>query len=206
MKQNKTLRLTLAAMFCAVAVVGSLLIVQIGFVKPYRDFMPFQTNEAVTCLTNIIHEEEDFSWTIVSAYDEMRMGEDHGYHEELITFLWKMEYTGGISMVTLPSKSLYFFIEKKPVDYSESYDGSGQMISARGASNPLPPGESFSNYKGERRWILMSRFYEWAKRFQKMHPHEMTVYFENENFVCYKLVQNDYHLFNLSIDYGYNMR
>lgn len=191
----------------AVAVTACLLMVQMGVMKNvYHELHPFQTNEAVTCLTNIIHDEEDFSWTIVSAYDEMRMGEDHGYHEELITFLQNMEYTGGTSMVTLPSKNVFFFIEKRPIDYSVPYEESGQMVSALGAMHELPEGSGFSNYMGENRWILMSRFYEWAKLFQRMHPNEMTVYFENENFICYKLVQNDYHLFNLAIDYGYNMR
>ena len=190
----------------AASVVACMLIVQLGWLKPEILLDAFQTNEAITCLTNIIHEEKDFSWTIVSAYDELRMGEDHGYHEELITFLEDMEYSGGISMVTLPSKTLYFFIEKKPIDYLEPYENSGQLISKEGADRPLPTSGDFSVYKGENRWILMSRFYEWAQVFQKQHPYDMTVYYENENFVCYKLVQNDYHVFNLSIDYGYNMR
>lgn len=190
----------------AVSVAACVLIVQLGWLKPEMSLEAFQTNEAITCLTNIIHEETDLSWTIVSAYDELQLGLDHGYHEELVTFLKKMEYTGGISMFTLPSKTVYFFIEKKPIDYLPSDENSGQMISKQGAANPLPESNGFENYKGENRWILMSRFYEWAQVFQKQHPYDMTVYFENENFVCYKLVQNDYHLFNLSIDYGYNMR
>ena len=188
----------------AVAVAGCVLLVRTGCVRQYQKVTPYQSNEAVTCLTNIIREEKDFSWTIVSAYDEMRMGEDHGYHEELNTFLKNMEYTGGTSMITLPSKTLFFFVEKRPLDYSEPYEGSGQTVSAEGASRELPAGNGFTNYMGENRWIMMSRFYEWAKMFQKMHPYAMTVYFENENFICYKLEQNDYHLYNLSIDYGYN--
>lgn len=190
----------------AVTVAGCILLAQMDLIKPETQMQPFQSNEAVTCLSNIIHEEEDFSWTIVSAYDEMRMGEDHGYHEELISFLQDMEYTGGISMITIPSKTVYFFIEKRPLNYSIEYEGSGQLISQSGASRALPTGGGFGVYMGENRWIVMSRFYEWARSFQEMHPHEMTVYYENENFICYKLKQNDYHLFNLSIDYGYNMR
>lgn len=190
----------------AVVVACCVLLVQMDLVKGQTHMDPFQSNEAVTCLTNIIREEEDFSWTIVSAYDEMRMGEDHGYHEELITFLKDMEYTGGISMITIPSKTVYFFIEKRPIDYSVEYEGSGQLISEEGASRGLPTAGGFGDYMGENRWIVMSRFYEWAQAFQKLHPHEMSVYFENENFICYKLEQNDYHLFNLSIDYGYNIR
>lgn len=190
----------------AVLVGGCVLLVQKGLIKPETQMDSFQTNEAVTCLTNIIREEEDLSWTIVSAYDEMRMGEDHGYHHELITFLKDMEYTGGINMLTIPSKTVYFFIEKCPLNYSIVYEGSGQMISKEGAAQPLPSAGGFGVYMGENRWIVMSRFYEWAEAFRAMYPHEMSVYYENENFICYKLEQNEYHLFNMSIDYGYNMR
>ena len=204
--RSKWMRRLMNTASLAVAVAGCILLVQMDLIKPETQMQPFQSNEAVTCLTNIIHEEEDYTWTIVSVYDEMRMGEDHGYHEELITFLQDMEYTGGISMITIPSKTVYFFIEKRPLDYSAEYQGSGQLISQSGASRPLPSGDGFDSYMGENRWIVMSRFYEWAQSFRGMYPHEMTIYYENENFICYKLEQNDYHLFNLSIDYGYNMR
>ena len=50
------------------------------------------TNEALACLTSIIKEEEDNTWTIVSANDETQMGLYHGYHYELISFLREMEY------------------------------------------------------------------------------------------------------------------
>ena len=189
----------------AASVAACVLLAQMGLVKSGTVLDIFQSNEAITCLTNIIHDEQDFTWTIVSAFDEFRMGEDHGYHEELITFLKEMEYTGGSSMITIPTRTIYFFIEKRPLDYTEPYEGSGQLVSEAGASRMLPLDGGYSAYQGERRWILMSRFYEWAKQFQKLHPYEMTVYYENENFICYRLEQNDYHLFNLSIDYGYNM-
>ena len=39
-------------------------------------------NEAILCTTNIMkdNEGEDFSWTIVSANDELRMVEIYGRH------------------------------------------------------------------------------------------------------------------------------
>jgi len=178
---------------------------QEGLLKPEMYPEPFQSNSAITCLTNIIRDEPDRTWTIVSAFDELRMGEDHGYHYELITLLNDIEYTGGISMHTIPTNTIFFFVEKRPIDYSVPYEGSGQLISEEGAARPLPGSGGFEDYKGENRWVVMSRINEWAKKFQQMHPHEMTVYYEDEDFICYRLEQNPYHLFNLSIDYGYNM-
>ena len=165
----------------------------------------YVTNEAITCLTNIIHDEDDFTWTICSANDETQMGLDHGYHYEIITFLNKMENMGGNAKLTIPTKSVYFFIEKVPLDYAVAYEGSGQTISAAGAAMPLPDGEGLGVYQGESRWIAMSRMYYWAKEFQRLYPEDMKVYLETDKFVCYKITQNMYHLYNLAINYQYNM-
>ena len=48
--------------------------------------------------------------------------------------------------------------------------------------------------------------YYWAQKFRQMYPNEVEVYYETDNFVCYRVVQNDYRLYNFSIDYDYNMR
>lgn len=177
-----------------------------GMIRGSKDGAALQTNEAVTCLTNVIYEEEDFKWTIVSANDELRMGEDHGYHYETIDFLRLMEGKGGKSMVTIPTESVYIFIEKIPIDYSVHYEGSGQPVSQKMADNLLPYRSGIGIYQGEARCIVMSRMYYWAKEFAKLYPNEMKVYLETDNFICYKIKQNTYHLYNFSIDYGFNMK
>lgn len=163
-----------------------------------------ETNEAVTCLTNIMHDNEDFKWTIVSANDEYRMAEDYGWHYELSDFLSKMEYSMELGNVKIPTQYVYFFIEKKPLDYAVHYEGSGQKVSRKGADNRLPLTGGLGMYQGEKRWIMMSRFYYWAKQFQKMFPNELKVYYETDNFVCYYIEQNPYRVYNFAIDYGFN--
>ena len=160
-----------------------------------------ETNGAIISLTSIRMEERDFTWTIISANDETRMIEDNGYHYEIIQLLWDIENGKNL---TIPTPSVYFFIEKVPVDYFVEYAGSGQSISKVGASYYLPSSISLSAYQGMNRWVVMSRLYYWAQAFQKMYPHEMKVYLETDDFICYKLTQNPNALFNLSIDYGYN--
>lgn len=59
-------------------------------------------------------------------------------------------------------------------------------------------------YQGEQRWVLMSRMYFWAQAFHEKYPNEMQIYYESDEFVCYKIEQNMYHLYNFAIDYGYN--
>lgn len=202
----KVTRHAMNLMSFAVLVLCCFLMVEVDGLKRPREVDHFQTNGAITCLTNIISANKDGTWTIVSANDETRMGEDHGYHYELISFLQEMEYAGGISAVTIPTQKVYFFVEKVPLDYSVDYEGSGQSISSEGAANPLPDGGGISAYMGEDRWIVMSRMYEWAETFRVMYPNEMQVYYEDDEFICYVLEQNVYHLYNLSVDYGYNMR
>lgn len=176
--------------------------------KPLVENTALVTNEALASLTSIIRQEEDYTWTIVSANDETQMGLYHGYHYELISFLREMEYNnaqpGEDLNIKIPTDHVYVFVEKIPLDYTEHYEKSGQAISEEGARQELPNVGGIAMYKGEYRWILMSRLYYWAKEFSRLYPTNVSVYCETDNFVCYKITQNPYRLFNFAIDYGYN--
>ena len=175
-----------------------------GLVKTPDFISDYVSNGAYTCLTNIIKENKDETWTIVSANDETQMGLDHGWHYETITFLRKQEHINKDTKLIIPTEKVYFFIEKIPLNYSVVYSGSGQSISKKGASQSLPNSGGIGMYQGESRWILMSRMYYWAQAFMEMYPNEMKVYYESEDFVCYVIPQNMYHQYNFAIDYGYN--
>ena len=177
---------------------------QQGLIKKSSFDSGFVSNGALTCLTNIIHENEDKTWTIVSANDETQMGLDHGWHYETISFLRKMENMDKDTKLIIPTKNVYFFIEKIPLDYAVTYSGTGQFISKKGASQNLPNVGGISMYQGEGRWILMSRMYYWAQAFMEKYPNDMKVYYESEDFICYVMPQNMYHQYNFAIDYGYN--
>ena len=163
-----------------------------------------ESNAAITCLANIKRENENYKYTICSANDELRMMEDYARHEETITFLRSMEGDAVNGNLTIPTDRVYFFIEKIPLDYTVSYDGSGQRISSEGAEKPLPTAGDISVYEGENRWIVMSRMYYWAQAFMELYGKEMQVYYETDDFVCYVVEQNTYSLYDFSIDYGYN--
>ena len=175
-----------------------------GLVKTPDFISDYVSNGAFTCLTNIIKENKDETWTIVSANDETQMGLDHGWHYETITFLRKQEHINKDTKLIIPTEKVYFFIEKITLNYSVVYSGSGQSISKKGASQSLPNSGGIGMYQGEGRWILMSRMYYWAQAFMEMYPNEMKIYYESEDFVCYVISQNMYHQYNFAIDYGYN--
>ena len=77
---------------------------QQGLIKKSSFDSGFVSNGALTCLTNIIHENEDKTWTIVSANDETQMGLDHGWHYETISFLRKMENMDKDTKLIIPTK------------------------------------------------------------------------------------------------------
>ena len=161
-----------------------------------------EDNGAMVCVTNILRENKDFTWTICSANDELRMTEFYGYHYETITLLNQLKDLGQNPEIIIPTKCVYFFIEKIPV----SVDGSTghEEVTEEGAKEPIPGGSGILPYTKESRWITMSHMYEWAQRFQELYPNEMEVYYESDSFICYRLQQNVNSSYNLAIDYGYN--
>jgi hypothetical protein len=161
-----------------------------------RSGFRFETNGAITCLTNILHDYEDETWTIVSANDELRMIDGRGYHYEPITFLQEMQSGNEIRIDTT---DVFVYIEKIPLDYSVGYWGSGQTVSEEGASRELPVGTGLTAYKGENRWIVMSKMMKWAESFSRLYPYDMQVYYEDDEFICYHIKQNMYSLYNLNI-------
>ncbi len=176
-----------------------------GAIREQMNVTAFESNDAITCLTKIISDTKDREWTIVSANDEGRMVYNHGFHYELIDFLRAMEIVGSRGWIRIPSKVVYFFVEKNPIDYYVSWEGSGTPIGEEYANMPLPLGNNRALYEGMNRWICMSRYYYWAEAFKELYPNETSIFFETEDFICYRVEQNTYRLFNFAIDYGYNV-
>ena len=167
----------------------------------------YESNDAMTCLTNILHENRgDSSWTICSANDEQQMTWGRGYHYELIEFLRKQEEVKEQPVITIPTDTVYFFIEKVPLLYLDYLNTirPDREVSLEGAETPLPKVKGILPYIGEQRWVTMSHMYYWAQAFRELYPNEMEVYYETDAFVCYRIRQDAYNLYNFALDYGYN--
>ncbi len=194
------------ALSLAALAAACVLVAQTGIRAP-RYITAYETNEAVTCLTDILHENRgNISWTICSANDERPMIEDKGFHYEMITFLRKMKSVDEDTMVTIPTDTVYFFIEKVPLYYRDYINSeiSDKKVSRAGASEPLSDRSGILPYIEDARWVTMSHMYYWAQAFMELYPNEMEVYYETDRFVCYRLQQNGYSPYNFAIDYGYN--
>ncbi len=161
-----------------------------------------EDNGAITCVTNILKENKDFTWTICSANDELRMTEFYGYHYETITFLRELQDLERNSEIIIPTQNVYFFIEKIPINYAGSTNH--EEVTVEGAEAPVPSASGIGPYLMENRWYTMCHMYYWAQKFKELYPDEMEVYYETDSFICYRLQQNVNSPYNLAIDYGYN--
>lgn len=165
-----------------------------------------EMNEAILCTTNILNDNEgqNYSWTIVSANDELRMVEMYGRHTETIEFLEDMETWNWTKEVTIPTQKVYFYIEKIPLNYANGYGGKIPVVSEEQADQELPNNSGLNAYNGTQRSVTMSRMYYWAQKLKELYPNELKVYYEDDKFVCYYIEQNVYRLYNFAIDYKYN--
>lgn len=162
------------------------------------------------------------SYTIVSPTDELYQVIQYGRHEELLSFVKRIDQ----EIYTLPTDYILLYVEKKPIEYAQShfftgpdwlaeekytqyythYFSEGEQInhseiSARKAKEELVTFSraSLSYSDLENRTILQSKAYEWCRQFSKLYGNEMNVYFENDNVVCYLIQQNPYRLYNLGV-------
>ncbi|MEE0954916.1 MAG: hypothetical protein U0L49_03760 [Eubacterium sp.] len=165
-----------------------------------------ESNGAMICLANILRSEEKQHWTVVSANDERQMIHDEGYHYEMIDFLTKMKKLSAEKPVYIPTEDVYFFIEKKPLWYTGDLYPHDLLpqVSEQNAKTSISEKAGYEMYNEDLRPVVMSKMYYWAQSFRKKFPEACTVYYEDDNFICYHLHQNPYRLYNLAIDYGYN--
>lgn len=195
----------MSAVSALIMLLGANEAIMAGLIRKPIEISALEPNEGIMCLTNIIRENKDNNWTIISANDERQMIIEFGRHYEMITFLRELRDLKKNSEITMPTEYVYFFIEKQPINYAGGANGIDlKPVSEEGASQPVNMGTGIEPYTADIRWVTMSHMYYWAQAFKKLYPEEMEVYYETDDFVCYRLHQNVNSLYNLAIDYGYN--
>lgn len=179
-------------------------------------------NGAVMTTCSIIRNLPRGSYTIVSPVDETYQVIGYGWHEELVGFINQSadpEYT-------LPSEYVFIYVEKKPIEYAQSHFFTGprwlawekypeyyssyvsqcpdithteisERLVASGLARFMVASSSYSNL--ETRTILESTAYQWCQDFDKIYPHELRVYYEDDDFICYYFRQNTLRLYRLGI-------
>lgn len=178
--------------------------------------------DAAVEVTNDINRRfPKYSYTIISPTDELYQVIEHGRHEEISNLLKQMQY----GAYSIPTEYLFFYVEKEPLLYAQNHFVTGPRwlaeqkyahfspagftsegsqvvhseISKEAAQEAMmsfvKPSDVYSNYTS--RNIVESKMYVWCENLKKSFPHEMSVYYEDDAFVCYVIKQNTYRLLNL---------
>ena len=169
------------------------------------EFPMLESNGAALCVFDIMEKYPDEKWTIISCNEERNMISPVAWHYETIDFLQGMENYRKEDEIYIPTQYVFFFIEKKSLNYGEEeFTDVDTEVSEEWASRSLPVKSGLSQYTGTNRIIVNSRMYYWAQEYRKRFPNELKVYYEDDDFICYFIEQNEYYLNNFAIDYGYN--
>lgn len=160
---------------------------------------------AALCIYDIMEKYPNEKWTVVSCNEERNMISPVAWHYEVIDFLESMENYEEDDQMYIPTQYVFFFIEKNSINYAlGEFTDVDPNVSESWAAEELPAKSGLSQYSSTNRIILNSRMYYWALEYQKRFPNEMKVYYEDEDFICFYIEQNEYYLNNFAIDYGYN--
>lgn len=164
-----------------------------------------EANGAAVSISAIMKRQKPFTYTVVSANDELRMVEAYGYHVEVSDLLKSIEKPDADTSFTIPTEKVYFFIEKIPLEFYGTVDGKRHKVSTKYAKKELPGSEGgLSIYMGENRYVEMSRLYYFVNELRHRFPQYTHVYYEDGEFMCVSLDQDMNDPVNLAFDYGYN--
>ena len=189
----------------------------------YHGYLYFEGSRytaAVEVTNSIISSFPEKQYTILSTTDELYQVIEYGFHEEYLTMLQnykQQEYY-------IPTKYLFFYVEKHPLQYGQSHFASGpdwlaleRYDSLYGESASLCPevlhGE-ISDDKADRvistgtklsdgytilenRETVESAVARYMRILLSQYPNESSVYYEDDDFICYFLEQNPDRLINL---------
>ena len=174
-------------------------------------------------MSDIIHNFPQYTYTVVSPTDGLYHSIQYGWHEELLDFVNK----AAGQRYFLPSEHVFVFVEKRPLMYAQiryvngpSWLGSPENlfeyvyrqwtqapdilaaeISPEAAQKELQKKpRPFDHYKDiESRTIIESKAYYWCQQFEALYPNEMSIYYDDDDFVCYYFRQNPNSPFDLAL-------
>ena len=178
---------------------------------PY--YMSFQYPEVITLLYDLYSEYPTDNWTLISSLMETQLTYSHGWHYDMYSFLSKQRYWTKESVLTLPTKYIFVYIEKEALEYPEAIN----QVKGRITSIPISPeyaaralprlqNNKMTGIYSDNRPVLMSRLWYWAQEAMELYAPEMRVYFETDRTVCYIITQDPACPLNLAINYGFNVR
>jgi len=199
-------------MGAAGAVAGLALIVASGQYHSYLYYEASRFPAAAEVSNLIIETAPKDQFTVVSTTDEIYQINLYGYHEEYQTFLKNYKEDG----YYLPTPYVFFYVEKHPLQYGHIHylDGPEWLALCRYQDYVLGSvGEErltgeISDDKADREIVIKgtktslgytelfnretveSAAARYMRILQSQYPNNISVFYEDEDFVCYCLKQN----------------
>lgn len=197
-------------------------VIQTGNYHGYLYFEASRHRAAADVTNSIISSFPKDQFTILSTTDELYQVIEYGFHEEHLTLLDNYQ----LPEYYIPTRYLFFYVEKHPIKYGHSHFSSGPQWLALERYHEMYTGENqgsccpqvlhgeISDEKADRQITLGTKLSDAytnlsnretvesaVARFMRIlltqYPNEMSVYYEDEDFVCYCLEQNPSRLINL---------
>ena len=180
-------------------------------------------NGAVLATCSIVNALPEETYTIVSPTEELYQVIQYGWHEELIDFVNKSR----TKEYTLPTEYVFLYVEKRPIQSSQSHFFTGprwlawekypayfpsnvsqcpQILSASLTGEERAQDRVFVSHSStysdlESRTLVEEAAMEWCEEFDRLYPGELKLYYEDESIVCYYFRQNVQSLYQLGILY-----
>lgn len=189
------LRPVLAALSVVICLAVGYYMVASGHYHNFFDVNLAYYNEPDYLISQIRKSEKKDSFTVVSPTDEYYAVVQHGFHYELSELVADVGESD--KEIKIPTDSIYFFIEKYTLqDYFYDRD----FVNEEYAKMDFAYRASTQDYFYQRN-IIESKAYYWAKHFAELYPTQMHVYFEDDIYIAYVLVQDPNSPLDLNVDY-----
>jgi hypothetical protein len=193
--KNKYYQAVLNVISAAVCIGAAYMIITLGWYHTFFDVNQAYYNESEYLLRNIKKSYEKNTFTIVSPTDEYYDVLDYGRHTQLSEFINMVN--GKQEAFTFPTKYVFFFIEKKVL---QDYFYGPVNVDLKYAAMDFVYFANTQDYYFERA-MIESQAYYWALKFKQMYPRNFKVYYEDDIYIAYILIQNPYSPYELQIDY-----
>lgn len=164
---------------------------------------------AVEVTEAIISEYPEGTYTVISPHEEIHQLALYGEHEEIPVFLEKCMG----KQYSLATEYVFIYVEKRPIEYHQVYYYNGPSWLGKSGDTQIKATEiseeaaeeNLEDYAGaawepyaEGRTAMESKAYQWCQNFAKLHPSELKIYYEDDNFVCYYFKQDTEEPYNLA--------
>lgn len=189
-----------------ISVAGSLVIYANYGMQRLQRVSLMQYNGAIKAYYQIRNEFPRNQWMIISSFAEYTQVLFDGYHYNISDFILDLEFGNPDEPLEMEAENVFLYIIKKPNRYNyitslarlgedpglPYYDPAGADVDLRVEAWDH---NSYSIYSDLRlSGVLQAKAEAWAGEFMKNFPKEISVYYDDEDIMVYRIKQNVYDL------------